>query len=402
MLQNVLTLLTKIDILSMVKVKSFGIVGGNMKLRYISALGLVISTICLSSVALSNNYEVKNTDVSADSVRAGVCASVDTEVVNHEVTAGVMNVFADNMDNEAVVASVSETMNEVTAVALENQEICGYKNLGICQVESGNLNVRESASTDSKMVGKMPNNAACEILSTEGEWYYITSGEITGYVKAEYIVTGDSAKAIAETLIRTVAISLTDSLNVRTEPNTDSSIMTTVSTGEELEFVEMLDGWVKVAIDSDEGYVSADYVEVKDVLPRALTMTEARYGVGVSDVRVDLVEYACQFIGNPYVWGGTSLTKGADCSGFVLSVFAKYGYDLPHYSVSQSQMGTKISEDELLPGDLVFYSNGSRINHVAIYMGGGQVVHASSPKTGIRTSNYKYRTPVKYVRIIND
>ena len=133
-----------------------------------------------------------------------------------------------------------------------------------------------------------------------------------------------------------------------------------------------------------------------------MSIVSARYGVGVSDVRVDLVEYACQFIGNPYVWGGTSLTKGADCSGFVLSVFKNYGYTLPHYSVSQSQCGTKISEDELLPGDLVFYSNGSRINHVAIYIGGGQVVHASSPKTGIRTSSYRYRTPVKFVRIIED
>ena len=191
-------------------------------------------------------------------------------------------------------------------------------------------------------------------------------------------------------------------VNVRTEPNTDCSVITTVSTGEELEFVEIMDGWVKVAIDSDEGYVSSEFVEVKDVLPRALTMTEARYGIGVSDVRVALVDFACQFVGNPYVWGGTSLTKGADCSGFVLSVFKEYGYTLPHHSGSQAQSGTKISESELLPGDLVFYSNGSRINHVAIYIGGGQVVHASNPKTGIRISSYKYRTPVKYVRIIND
>ena len=169
-----------------------------------------------------------------------------------------------------------------------------------------------------------------------------------------------------------------------------------------MDVVEVLDGWVKIAIDSDEGYVSADYVEVKDILQRALTMSEARYGVGVSDVRLDLVEFACQYIGNPYVWGGTSLTRGADCSGFVLSVFKQYGYSLPHHSGSQAQCGTKISESELLPGDLIFYSNGSRINHVAIYMGGGQVVHASSPKTGIRTSGYKYRTPVKYVRIIQE
>lgn len=372
-----------------------------MKFKYISALGIIITSLCIGSVAVSNN-NIEDTTAEANNVRAGVCASIDAEVSNENLRAGVFSALSDSMDEAVYTASVSETANEVSATALENQEVFGFKNLGICQVESGNLNVRESASTDAKMVGKMPRNAACEILAVEGDWYYISSGEITGYVKAEYIITGDEAKALAETLVRTVAISLTDSLNVRTEPNTECSIITTVSTGEELEFVEMLDGWVKIAIDSDEGYVSVDYVEVKDVLPRALTMTEARYGVGVSDVRLDLVEFACQFVGNPYVWGGTSLTNGADCSGFVLSVFKEYGYTLPHYSVSQSQMGTKISENELLPGDLIFYSNGSRINHVAIYIGGGQVVHASSPRTGIRISGYKYRTPVKYVRILED
>ncbi len=372
-----------------------------MKSRYISAVGIVVTVLCVGTIAVVNNMDTEGTLAEAGDVRAGVC-DIDTEVQNNTVRAGISSALVDSMLEAEYTASVSEVVNEITATALEEQEVFGFKNLGIAQVESGNLNVREAATTDSKMVGKMPRNAACEILATEGEWYYISSGEITGYVKAEYIITGDEAKAIAETLVRTVAIALTDSLNVRTEPNTECSIITTISTGEELEFVEVLDDWVKVAIDSDEGYVSAEYVEVKDVLPRALTMTEARYGVGVSDVRVDLVDYACQFVGNPYVWGGTSLTKGADCSGFVLSVFKNYGYTLPHYSVSQSQMGTKISESELLPGDLVFYSNGSRINHVAIYIGGGQVVHASSPKTGIRISNYKYRTPVKYVRIIND
>jgi len=384
----------------MVSVDLVDITGGHMKLKYISALGLIVATVCIGSVAVTNN-NTEDTLAEASGVRAGACA-FDTEVSNEALRAGVFSALSDSLEEAEAVASVSETVNEVTATPLEEQEVFGFKNLGIAQVESGNLNVREAATTDSKMVGKMPRNAACEILATEGEWYQISSGEITGYVKAEYIVTGDEAKAIAETLVRTVAISLTDSLNVRTEPNTECAIMTTVSTGEELEFVEMLDGWVKVAIDSDEGYVSAEFVEVKDVLPRALTMTEARYGVGVSDVRVDLVEYACQFVGNPYVWGGTSLTKGADCSGFVLSVFKNYGFSLPHHSGSQAQCGTKISEDELLPGDLIFYSNGSRINHVAIYIGGGQVVHASSPKTGIRISGYRYRTPVKYVRILED
>ena len=382
-----------------------------MKLKKITALGIIVTGVCVGSIALFHNI---NTDKTAEStevsfeVRAGVCASLEAEVGVHNktLTAGVVSVMADRMDYEALVASVSETKNEFSAIPMKQEtevaSIYGFSNLGVANVSSGNLNIRAAATTDSKMVGKLPKNAACDILAQEGDWYYVTSGEITGYVSAQYILTGDEAVEIAQGLVRTVAISLTDNLNLRAEANTDASIITTIEKGQELEFIEMLDGWVKIAIDSDEGYVSADYVEVKDVLPRALTMTEARYGVGVSDVRVDLVEYALEFVGNPYVWGGTSLTKGADCSGFVLSVYKKYGYTLPHYSGSQANCGTTIKESELLPGDLIFYSDGKKINHVAIYMGGGQVVHASSPKTGIRISSYKYRKPVKYVRIIND
>ena len=172
---------------------------------------------------------------------------------------------------------------------------------------------------------------------------------------------------------------------------------------EELEFVEELDGWYKVYVDSEEGYVSAEFAHVEESLDTAITMTELLYGMGVSDVRVELCEYAKQFVGNPYVWGGTSLTKGADCSGFVLSVYKKFGVKLPHYSVSQSNSGTKISKDELQAGDLIFYADSSgTINHVAIYLGGNQVIHASNPKSGIKISKYNYRTPVKYVRILQD
>ena len=131
-------------------------------------------------------------------------------------------------------------------------------------------------------------------------------------------------------------------------------------------------------------------------------MTEFLYGAGVSDVRVELCEYAKQFVGNPYVWGGTSLTKGADCSGFVLSVFAKYGISLPHSSRAQANSGTRIKMSEAKPGDLVFYAKGGRINHVAIYIGGGQVISASSPKTGIRIASAYYRTPVAVARILQD
>ena len=252
------------------------------------------------------------------------------------------------------------------------------------------------------MVGKMPNNAGCEILEQDGEWTRIKSGKVEGYVSSEYLLSGDAALAKAQEVRQTIATVTTTTLYVREEPNTDSTIITMMPLGEELEVIETLDGWVKINVDSDEGYVSSDYVDISVELAKAQTMTEIRYGQGVSDVRVSLVSYATQFVGNPYVWGGTSLTRGADCSGFVLSVFANYGISLPHSSVAQANCGRKISASEAQPGDLFFYGNGSRINHVAIYIGNGQVVHASSPKSGIKISGAFYRTPVKVVRVINN
>ena len=280
----------------------------------------------------------------------------------------------------------------------------GYTNIGIANVESGNLNVREEPSTAGKLVGKMPKDSACEVVEEVDGWAHIVSGEVEGYVSLEYLLTGPDARLRADELVRTVATANVDGLNVRDEANTESAVLTQVPKGAELEWLETLEeGWVKVAVDGQEAYVAAEYVTVEQRLDTAITMTELLYGVGVSDVRVDLVEYAKQFVGNPYVWGGTSLTKGADCSGFVLSVYKKFRVKLPHYSGWQANSGTKISASELQPGDLVFYANSSgTINHVALYIGGGRVVHASSPTQGIRIDKYNYRTPCKYVKILPD
>lgn len=291
----------------------------------------------------------------------------------------------------------------------------GYTNIGIANVESGNLNVRALASKNGKLVGKMPKNAACEVLevidvettvdgqTTVEKWAHIQSGEVEGYVSADYLLIGPDARMKASELVRTVAVSNTDGLNVRDEADTNSAVMTQMLKGEELDFIEDLGDWIKVDIDGEIGYVAAEFVTVQENLVTAITMSELLYGAGVSDVRVDLVEYAKQFVGNPYVWGGTSLTNGADCSGFVLSVYKKYGITLSHSSRAQANEGTQISVSELLPGDLIFYANSSgTINHVAIYIGGGQVVHASNPSTGIRISKYNYRTPKKCVRVLQD
>lgn len=278
----------------------------------------------------------------------------------------------------------------------------GYTNLGIADVESGNLNVRAVAAEDGKLVGKLPKNAACEVLDSDGTWAHMKSGEVEGYVSQDYLLTGIPAKRRAEELATTMARVTTDSLKVRAEANTDSEVITLVPNGEELEVIEVEGDWVKVGLDDEEVYVSAEYVEISSELGTAITMTELLYGQGVSDVRVDICQYAKEFLGNPYVWGGTSLTKGADCSGFVMSIFKKYGVSLPHSSRAQANSGTTIKVSEAQPGDLIFYGNGKTINHVAIYIGGGQVIHASSPRTGIRISNVSYRSPVKAVKVLYD
>lgn len=315
------------------------------------------------------------------------------------LNAGIFSTMDAYYNTEQVV--VADAAPETTAAApvQEDTTICGYTNLGIAQVDSS-LNVRKEPDTSAEIVGKMQNDAGCEILETAGEWYKIQSGKVSGYVKAEYIITGDEAAAKAEEIKKTIATVTTQTLNVRVEMNTDCTILALMPEGEELEVTGDYGDWVQIDLDGDVGYVSKEYVEISTQLPKAQTMTELKYGQGVSDVRVSLVSYATQFVGNPYVWGGTSLTRGADCSGFVLSVYANYGVYLPHSSRAQAGCGTSISASEAQPGDLFFYSNGGGINHVAIYIGNGQIVHASSPTTGIKISNAYYRSPVKVVRVL--
>lgn len=380
-----------------------------MKERIIKVAGLLVAGTLAFTAAYQNQgsgQEVvsENQSVASTSAAAGVSAAYSEELmtvdgnVNLTVGAGITNVVSGYItDAEVLAAEVRETQR----VAAAQMAVYGYTNLGIVQAD-GNLNVREAPGTEASLVGKLPDNAGCEILETEGEWTKISSGDVTGYVKSEYLLTGDAAIAKADEVRQTIATVTTATLYVRSEPTTDSAIVTSMPMGEELEVVELLDGWVKINVDSDVGYVSADYVEVSVQLKKAMTMTEVRYGQGVSDVRVSLVQFATQFVGKPYVWGGTSLTHGADCSGFVLSVFANYGVSLPHSSRAQANYGASISASEAKPGDLFFYGNGRSINHVAIYIGNGQVVHASSPKSGIKISSAYYRTPVKVVRIINE
>ena len=260
---------------------------------------------------------------------------------------GVLLMSGQSLKTEAADLTVNNLISNVGIAAVTNEVMdasqyleyadssvstaWGYDELGIAVVD-GNLNVRENPSTSAAIVGKMTNHTACEILEEVDGWYHITSGEVEGYVSSEFIVTGIGAKLIGMEIAYEKAIVLADALNVRAQASEAADIVTQVAEGEELEVIEELDGWVKCALNTDEVYVKAEYVEVTNGFKTAITMTQFKYGLEVSDVRSDLCEYAIQFVGNPYVWGGTSLTKGADCSGFVLSVFKNYGITLPHYS----------------------------------------------------------------------
>lgn len=336
------------------------------------AAGVVLGAIFLATIGM--NTQASGLD---DSANAGIAASFDQ------------------------TSSSEEATSATAEVVWEGTPLEGYVNIGIAKVDD-TLNIREAASTDSSLVGKLRKNGACEILGYEGDWAHITSGEVEGYVLAEYLYTGDEAVEKAFQLGHTQATVTADTLYVRTEPSTEAEVWTTVPSGEVLSVIEDQGEWIKVDIDGEEGYVSSEYVEVSDELDTALTLTEALYGEGVTDVRMAICEFAKQYVGNRYVWGGTSLTKGADCSGFVLAVYRNFGVSLPHSSRAQANCGTNISVSEVKPGDLVFYGSGRGINHVAMYIGNGQVVHASNSRTGIIISNMYYRSPVRATRILSD
>jgi len=281
-----------------------------------------------------------------------------------------------------------------------NPCVLTYGNLGIAKVDRY-LNIRSGPGTDSKVIGKMANESACEILSIENDWAHIQSGEVDGYVSIEFLIRGKDAIIEANDYVNTVVKVTADALKVREEPNTECEVIMTVAKGQELEIVnDDIEGWVKVSIDGEEAYVSAEFVEVTDSLKTAITLAELLYGEGVSDVRVDICEYAKQFLGNPYVWGGSSLTNGCDCSGFTMALYAHYGIKIPHSSSAQANSGVAITASELQPGDLIFYKKGGVINHVTMYIGGGKVINASTESTGIRLSDYSYRTPYCFRSIL--
>lgn len=365
---------------------------------------------------------------------AGVYQTASLDAAsNSSLVSGVSLCFSDYLTQSEQAAKTAANQTPVVQQSDEKGELKGeYADIAIAQVDNY-VNIRSEASTDGEVVGKLYNKSAAKVHATVGDWYQITSGTVTGYVKSEYVVRND--EELAKSVSRRVATVDTQTLFVRTEATTDSDVLGMVADQEELTVLdESVDGWVKVSIEEGEGYASTDYVTLSTEFVQAESKKEeearlareeaerlaaqkaaeeatrkssqksgsssgssssgksysAPSGAGGSAV----ANYACQFVGNPYVFGGTSLTNGADCSGFVMAVYAAFGISLPHSSSAMRGCGYEVSQDAMQPGDIVCYSG-----HVGIYVGNGTLVHASTPSSGIKYSNVFYKTILSVRRI---
>ena len=268
-----------------------------------------------------------------------------------------------------------------------------YSNLGIISV-SGYVNVREEPSTDGVICGMGFDGNAVDILGEEDGWYHISSGEVTGYVSSDYVITGTEAQILALQMLHPRAFMTEDDVMVRTGPGTDYDAVGSVRSGEAYEITDQsTEGWTGIRYEAgvETAYVSSDYVETRVGLDSVAEFS----GVSSNMTRNAVVDYALQFLGNPYVWGGTSLTNGVDCSGFTMQVMAHFGIQLSHSSGAQRNEGIRVPVDEAQPGDLICYSG-----HVGIYIGGGQVVHAATEGVGIIISSVYMMSPICAVNVL--
>ncbi|MCM1135765.1 MAG: NlpC/P60 family protein [Clostridium sp.] len=334
---------------------------------------------------------------------------------------------------ETVMSTTTKSVNQIERKLEAKREEKGFRSLVIADVHDY-VNVRSIPSEEGEILGKLYDDSVGEFISEQDGWYEISSGSVTGFVKAEYCVTGDDAVELAKKVGTRIATVTTTTLKVREEPGMDAVVLGLVPIEDQLLVTEELDGWVKVDIEEGYGYVSTDYVTLSTEFVKAESKAEeeARLakeaaerkaaqeaaakarkksassssskgsapapvitsGSG-SELGAAVANYACQFVGNPYVWGGSSLTNGTDCSGFVMSVYKNFGVSLPHSSSADRSVGSSVGGlDNAQPGDIVCYSG-----HVGIYVGNGQIVHASTAKTGIIVSNANYRSVLSVRRI---
>ena len=409
----------------------------------VNASGNVGSVLPSSGIDFSLQNEDKSTSLSSLQEDSEKEAAKNEEVSGISVGSVQVGAFADMASTEDKVSTVSkkiedtvvvskgytEDLKEAANIGLSEEEE-SFKNLVIAKVNDY-VNVRDLPSEEGNIVGKLYDKSVGNYIEEVDGWYKISSGSVEGYVKGEFCVTGDDAVDYAKEVGIRIATVTTETLFVREQPGLEESVLGMVPLEAELIVTEELDGWVKVNIEEGDGYVSTDYVTLSTEFVKAESIEEEKarlakeaaatkaareaaskkmaensssgsktnsgktYESPTGSTGADVVKFAKQFVGNPYVYGGTSLTNGADCSGFVMSVYSNFGVSLPHSSAADRNVGAAVNGIEnAQPGDIICYSG-----HVGIYAGDGQIVHASTSKTGIIVSSATYRSILSIRRI---
>ena len=399
---------------------------GYMSKRYLvtgeEAIAMVPELIRVRATVITDHLRMRSGPVIEDGNTVGSAAKGEKYEVLERAGQSWIKIAPDNIDTidtcymsaDPQYVTIDYGLDEARTLNLKAKVLNMYDHLGV-SLASDYINVRSSPKEDgiNNIVGQFPGYAGCNILGEEDGWYKIQSGPVTGYVRKDLIATGDTAQNLAVQHAQVMAIVNTESLNVRSEASTDSKAWTAVTSGQRYNVLNQLDGWVQLELDAgdDDGEDQGAFVSTRDsnvtvqyALQEAIEYYPAVEAANAAMAfRNKIVNFACQFVGNRYVWGGTSLTHGCDCSGFTQSVLKNFGISVPRVSRDQARSGSKVTSANMRPGDLIFYANRSgTINHVGMYIGNGQVVNAASTRSGIRIYRWNYRTPVAIRNVIGD